>query len=619
MSTILFSQVAKINIEIKGVDEFNYSFVLDKTPKNVLEIEKFTNYCKVASFQPLKLLTSTLKPLILKNSPSKFIELIPVNPSNLTSLPAPVPLKTKKKLKVLTSVQRPLRPKVVRDPIPLDEPRIISSSFQKVVKPKLCSTSSVTLINSPSSTSFSSILCNNLTNSTPKTKYIIPPLVNEAAFSLEKVSSFIKLEPKEAMEIILNCKKVSNIKDILKHDLRNQTFLTLNNYEHRNIFCEWVLDENKTFNFKVFNSTVTDEFVVQHLKENTSFHTNSVEIKLISRLYKAKCGNDFIMQIFFTKKLKLIHFVGRKPKCECISNYPSLFKNNQEVNSLKHKLISEGSETKCKKLRKILPKSCDPSLTSADQPDTKSSSPVLKANMSLTSAQIVKKPKQCSALSFTSISSSSSTFSSSNLCSNLTSQTNMISPPLKPEAAFLLNNSINNKLKAKEAVIMMLNCKKVICINDVLKQNFSNQTYLTENNYDHTDICCQWVQIASYNKKYNFKVSKKGTTDELVVQHSSEKKIMHTNSDKVELMSRLYKAKCGNNFNMQVFFTNNLKLIHFMGRKPNCECINKNEQKVAFLSNKDKGPREIYSLYPNLFKNPQDVSNLKRKLFTEKK
>ena len=622
-----FSQVAKVNIEIKGIDELDYSFVLEKTSKNVLEIEKFINYCKVTSFQPFKHSTSTQKPLLLKD-PSKLNKLIPLSLS--------LPLKTKKKLKALTSVQRPLKPKVVCDPspIPVDEPRVTSSSSpkvniniisaQKAVKQKQCSNSSVTSINLSSSTCSSSNLCNNLTTLSSKAKYIVPPLVNEATTFLEKVNSINKLKPKEAMKIILNCKKVSNMKDILKYNLSNQTFLTLNNYEHKNIFCEWILNGHKTFNFKVFKNTVTDEFIVHHSKENISFHTNSVEIELISSLYKAKCGNDFIMQVFFTKRLKLIHFVGRKPSCKCINNHSSLFGNKQEVSSLKHKLISEGSVTKCKKFRKILPKSCcDPSLTSVDQPGKKNSS-FFKANMSLTSAQTVLKPKQCSTSSSTPINSSNSTNSFSNLCNNLTTatpRTIMISQPLKPKAAFTKNifSSINNKLKPVEAVKIMLNHNEVIEISDVLKQNFSNQTYITENNYDHTDICCQWVQIKDYNSKFNFKVFKKSGTDKFEVHHSSGKKSMNTDSDTIEVMGRLYKAKCGNDFNMQVFFTNNLKLIHFMGRKPDCKCINKNEQKNAILSNKDKGPKEIYSMYPKLFKNPQDISNLKRKLFSTKK
>ena len=49
------------------------------------------------------------------------------------------------------------------------------------------------------------------------------------------------------------------------------------------------------------------------------------------------------------------------------------------------------------------------------------------------------------------------------------------------------------------------------------------------------------------------------------------------------------------------------------GEEGNCFCSNIPKQQVAFLTNKDKTPTEIYLMNPSLFKDPQEVSNLKRK------
>ena len=66
---------------------------------------------------------------------------------------------------------------------------------------------------------------------------------------------------------------------------------------------------------------------------------------------------------------------------------------------------------------------------------------------------------------------------------------------------------------------------------------------------------------------------------------------------------------------MQVFFTNEFKIINFIGHKPiNCFCNSLNEQTNALILNKDKTPSEIFLQNSNLFKDCQAISNLKRKI-----
>ena len=65
---------------------------------------------------------------------------------------------------------------------------------------------------------------------------------------------------------------------------------------------------------------------------------------------------------------------------------------------------------------------------------------------------------------------------------------------------------------------------------------------------------------------------------------------------------------------MQVFYTKDLKLLNFCGIKPSCICSSINKQEMAILTNKDKTPSEIYLDNPSLFKNTQQVNNLKHKL-----
>ena len=77
----------------------------------------------------------------------------------------------------------------------------------------------------------------------------------------------------------------------------------------------------------------------------------------------------------------------------------------------------------------------------------------------------------------------------------------------------------------------------------------------------------------------------------------------------------MYKPKCGSNFYMQVFFTKEYKIINFIGNRPNnCFCNSINDQTNALILNKDKSPSQIFLQNSNLFKDCQEISNLKHKL-----
>ena len=192
-------------------------------------------------------------------------------------------------------------------------------------------------------------------------------------------------------------------------------------------------------------------------------------------------------------------------------------------------------------------------------------------------------------------------------------QTNMTTEPLINVSTTSNAANLVTALKYKEAMEYILNNKNVLNINDILKLDVSNQTYLTLNNYEHKEIFCNWLFVKS--KICKFKVFENTNSKKFVVHHLKEKPLIDINPVKIDLCCRLYKPKCSNNFKMQVFFTNKHKLIRFLGNKPkNCSCTNSIKKTTAFLTNKDKTPSEIYLTHPTLFKDPQDVSNLKRKL-----
>ena len=276
----------------------------------------------------------------MKNSSDKPIN-DNVNQSSLKSFSrSPVPSKKRKTSKALTAFEKlnALRPKDLIDPnlIPVDQPSITSNSCDQlplkisketVEKPQSPNFSYDRLlipVNEPEITSLPKAnnlipdLCDRLNISTSQTNTIPKPLLNKAEFSSDNFNSKGMLKHKKAMEIILNCEEVFDINYVLTQNLSSQTYLTLNNYEHRNLFCQWSHVRGRKSQFKVSQNTSTKRNVVYLLNEYT-IDKETVNMELKYQQYKAKCGNDFKMQVFFTEKLKLIHFIGKKPDCKCIN------------------------------------------------------------------------------------------------------------------------------------------------------------------------------------------------------------------------------------------------------------------------------------------------------------
>ena len=360
---------------------------MEKTKKCILKLKKLINFCKNSASQS-EVFISSKKLLTLTNSSGKPIN-FNVNQSNLKSSSSSlVPSKKMKTSKAVTAFEKliAMRSTDLIDPslIPVDQPSITSSlsdqvpltiskeretliSVQKPQTPNFSYDRLLIPVNEPEITSSFPLpkannlipdLCEKLNISASQTNIIPQPLINKTEFSSDNFNSKGMLKHKKAMEIILNCEEVFDITYVLKQNLSSQTYLTLNNYEHRNLFCQWSHVRGRKSKFKVSQNTSTNKNVV-HLFNEYIIDKETVNMELKYQQYKAKCGNDFLMQVFFTEKLKLIHFIGKKPNCKCINKnqqkiaflsnkdksvkeiyllYPNLFKDQQEVSNLKHNL-----------------------------------------------------------------------------------------------------------------------------------------------------------------------------------------------------------------------------------------------------------------------------------------
>ena len=129
--------------------------------------------------------------------------------------------------------------------------------------------------------------------------------------------------------------------------------------------------------------------------------------------------------------------------------------------------------------------------------------------------------------------------------------------------------------------------------------------------YDDKLIGCNWKR--KYNSSIKFKVYKNLETNDYRVKHA-DKNLISVNENVIRLCHYEYKAVCGNDYIMHVFVFDKTKLIQFVGKKPDCFCISQYVQKIIINENKHLSPTELYLKHSDMFKNRQEISNLKRTL-----
>jgi len=176
-------------------------------------------------------------------------------------------------------------------------------------------------------------------------------------------------------------------------------------------------------------------------------------------------------------------------------------------------------------------------------------------------------------------------------------------------------NSLLIKIKPIEALVKILKCNDVLSIDQVLSTDLSNKCFIVENNVDHKTIGCNWKRKNNTSVKFN--VYKNVETNDFSVKRTeSVKHLISENEIKIPFILNNYNfvAVCGNNYFMHVFSTNKLKLIQFLGEKPNCSCISKHQQKSILNANKNLSPTALYLKHSDIFKNRQEISNLKNHL-----
>ena len=171
------------------------------------------------------------------------------------------------------------------------------------------------------------------------------------------------------------------------------------------------------------------------------------------------------------------------------------------------------------------------------------------------------------------------------------------------------------KLSPKEALEKILNCKQIISLEDMLKINISNKFFIVNNNFDHKEIVCNWKAVRG--RKINFKILYNERLERYSAHCNKNQTLININDTTIDISSKLYKANCGHEFQMFVCHTDKLKLIQFLGQKPKCPCKSTYSKRKTFIMNKDLFPQKIYLKNPEVFKDYQDVSNIKKKIKQE--
>ena len=174
-------------------------------------------------------------------------------------------------------------------------------------------------------------------------------------------------------------------------------------------------------------------------------------------------------------------------------------------------------------------------------------------------------------------------------------------------------NSLLAKIKPAKALVKILNCPidQVSPIDQVTSSDLSNKFFIIANNFDHKTIGCNWKKKGS--KSFRFNVYKNLETNDFKVKHA-DKNLISVNENVIRLCHYEYKAVCGNDYIMHVFVFDKTKLIQFVGKKPDCFCISQYVQKIIVNENKHLSPTELYLKHSDMFKNRQEISNLKRTL-----
>jgi len=167
------------------------------------------------------------------------------------------------------------------------------------------------------------------------------------------------------------------------------------------------------------------------------------------------------------------------------------------------------------------------------------------------------------------------------------------------------------KINPKYAMSLILYCKSPLSLDDILECELSNKVFILRNDFDHKMLGCRWNHCNS--KSYNFMCKHHKKTNIYRLKHYDKEKT-HIYSDATVTLSHYrYKANCGNDFKLTVYFNDEMKILHFLGEKPNCGCRKLLKQLKAFESNMTLTPTEIFLKYPTLFKDRQEISNIKRK------
>jgi len=235
--------------------------------------------------------------------------------------------------------------------------------------------------------------------------------------------------------------------------------------------------------------------------------------------------------------------------------------------------------------------------------------PVVQKSPSTFSFQIELKK---SSLNKTPVNTLSSCFSDQketvkNDCVPRYSQPSLLSLLAKHGSMFEYKRKINPKY----AMSLILYCKNPLSLDDILECEISNKVFILRNDFDHKMLGCRWNHCTS--KSYNFMCKHHKKTNIYRLKHYDKEKTHIYSDSTVTLSHYRYKAHCGNDFKLTVYFNDETKILHFLGEKPNCGCRKLLKQLKAFESNMTLTPTEIFLKYPTLFKDRQEISNIKRK------
>ena len=252
----------------------------------------------------------------------------------------------------------------------------VSQCTTQNVEPSITNFSSPALSPAITSISTSTTVNNNLIAQNPLENVCLSPLLPSSSNPMHNIS-FLRFKPKEALGLILNCKKLFDLDEILSTDLCNKYFITLNNFDHKHIVCVWKSVRTDNSKFKVFHNTETNIYSVLRVKKSNLIpvnETNENIVKFYYKFYKPICNNQYEMHIFHTSTHKLIQFIGKKPTCTCYNihdqqkifyknkdlapskiflNNPNTFRDTQQVNNMKRKCSFNDNKTNENKFRRL--------------------------------------------------------------------------------------------------------------------------------------------------------------------------------------------------------------------------------------------------------------------------